>query len=184
MPREVVYKPVQKVAQPPPLEPEIPTPISIPSSNSLNYSFDGTIWKPESALKSLQDLLILKGSLIFKQSANTASGVNPTLYTVPADYVFFLTSASLHTTNNLVNVADTLAWVKLNISGDTLISYPHWDWTGLFYSSSSILSPALPLPFAAGKTFYVYQQTSRFTTHLCIQGYEIKMADLLQYLGS
>lgn len=138
---------------------------------------------------SLYEFLILRGSLVLASNTATGAGVNPTIYTVPEGYVFFLVSASIGAGLNTDWSADYSWYVYLR-------SRPFGTPTNILatkintlagtqqpHISNMTLSPTIPLAFIEGSIFYVYQQGSQITTEATIQGYLIEKKEIPQFLN-
>jgi len=138
---------------------------------------------------SLNEILALKGNLLILQSTNVDAGVNPTFYTVPVGYVFFIVSGSMNSTQNHLWAAGDARWfVYLNIvgNGTKRVMAHGFNAKNNVWSegnTNSSLSPTIPLAIQGGSYFYVYQQASLITTEVCLQGYLIENKEIPQVFG-
>jgi hypothetical protein len=138
---------------------------------------------------SLNDFLALRGELIQVFSENALAGVNATLYQVPEDYIFFITSANMSSGQNAIWGADVSWSIYLyvhyysGVGGAKAILVNRINaQNGVFNPNtiSNSMNPVIPLAITSGAKIYIYQQASLINTSVAVQGYLIKKSDLPQ----
>lgn len=143
----------------------------------------------QTKINNLYEYLMLRGNLIILDRTNTGSGVNPDIYEVPKDYVFFLVSANMSVGMNTTFPGSQCwySYLRYQPSGAgtaiLAVRYINLDNAWSTHVVNAQLTPTIPLAFAAGSNFYVYQQSSTITTEVCIQGYLIKSNEIPQFLA-
>ncbi len=145
------------------------------SITATNYVWDGSDWqasagKPSGASVSFFEWLADNGTLITARKAVTNGNV--AVYTVPANKVFYLVSASINWRNSAATSGTNCRAYIDSITESTSLFHEFTTATDTDHATISATYP-IPLKLTAGRIIYVQSLNTNQSVNLNIVGYEI-----------